>query len=291
MPRWLICERKAEALIEHPEPAVESPSVAPQARVFQAPPQRTTGETSALAGGDKLTRLLQRRDGVVFDVDQAERAAQLDNPWRQRMALIDEAIATIAVDRAALEALPVRPGLPLPAQPIVDIEVVAETPAAVRFRIGSEHFAFAEEIDWAERGTQLAQPELFRVSGDVAQLVPASFPSDRVEELRDHLSASLFVLAVDFRDRAIKGVPLWTGLTLSDLAPPCQACGGWRDVHGTCAECQRRQWRRDHLADEETRLRSEREREDSDRARLAERLPVARRRLAEVDAEIAATQT
>ena len=45
--------------------------------------------------------------------------------------------------------------------------------------------------------------------------------------------------------------------------------------------------RRQELDVEEERLRTERAREDEERARLADRLPIARRRLAEVDAEIA----
>ncbi|MEA2581969.1 MAG: hypothetical protein QOF33_54, partial [Thermomicrobiales bacterium] len=60
------------------------------------------------------------------------------------------------------------------------------------------------------------------------------------------------------------------------------------DWHGTCPECQRRAWQRQHLDAEEERLRREREREEDERARLADRLPIARRRLAEVDAKIAA---
>jgi hypothetical protein len=75
--------------------------------------------------------------------------------------------------------------------------------------------------------------------------------------------------------------------TLADLARPCDECGGWHDWHGTCAECQRRAWRRQELDVEEERLRTERAREDEERARLADRFPTARRRLAEVDAEIA----
>jgi hypothetical protein len=106
--------------------------------------------------------------------------------------------------------------------------------------------------------------------------------------LVEHLAASLFVFATDLRDRALNGQPLPTAPTLADLARPCDACGGWQDWHGTCPECQRRAWQRQHLDAEEERLRREREREEDERARLADRLPIARRRLAEVDAEIAA---
>jgi hypothetical protein len=224
----------------------------------------------------------------MFDVEQAESAAQPDNPWYERMALLDEALMAVARDREALAALPAQPGEPVPPTPILNIQIDAATPSEVSFTIGAERFDYSEDIDWAERGTQLVKPELVHRSGNPAALVPPALSEDRREALRDHLVSSLFVFATDLRDRALNDHPLPEAPTLADLARPCDDCGGWRDWHGTCAECQRRAWQQQHFAAEEERLRGERKQEEDERARLADRLPIARRRLAEVDAEIAA---
>jgi hypothetical protein len=264
--------------------------VAPHARGFQPPPPREIpGATAQRAGdGDRTAQLRRRRESILFDVEQAELANQPDNPWQQRAALLDEAIDAVQRDRDALAALPVRPGAPLPATPIALVQVSAETPATVAFSVGAEQFHFAEEIDWAEGGTQVVRPELVHRAGDPAALVPSSFPEDRRDEAIEHLAASLFVFATDLRDRALNGQELPAAPTLADLARPCDACGGWQDWHGTCAECERRTWQRRQLEAEAERLRNERSREEDERARLADRLPIARRRLAAVDAEIAA---
>ncbi|MEA2524929.1 MAG: hypothetical protein QOF73_2156 [Thermomicrobiales bacterium] len=290
MARWRFWERDQDSPAAPPAVTTETPAVAPKARGFQPPPPRDAPPSTSLSvdDNDKLTRLRRRREAVMFDVEQAEAASQPDNPWQQRVALLDEASANVERDRNALAALPVKPGLPLPPTPITDLQVAAETPAAVSFQFGPERFHFEEEIDWAERGTQLVRPELVHRSGEPAALVPPAFPPERRDELVEHLAASLFVFATDLRDRALNGQPLPTAPTLADLARPCDACGGWQDWHGTCPECQRRAWQRQHLDAEEERLRREREREEDERARLADRLPIARRRLAEVDAEIAA---
>ena len=59
---------------------------------------------------------------------------------------------------------------------------------------------------------------------------------------------------------------------------------GWR---GASAIGAQRAWRRQQLHAEAQRLLGEREAEIEDQAKWAERLPAARRRLADVDAEIA----
>jgi hypothetical protein len=76
-------------------------------------------------------------------------------------------------------------------------------------------------------------------------------------------------------------------VTLADLARPCRECGGWRDWRGHCDACATRAFRRQTLQAEATRIAQEREAEEEDRYKWAERLSVARKRLADVESEIA----
>lgn len=290
MRRWRFWEREHNPSNQPTTADTELPPVAPNARGFHAPPprDRTPSPAPSPDDNDRLARLRRRREAVLYDVEQAESASQPDNPWQERIALLDEAIAAVDRDRRALAALPVKPGIPVPPTPITNLRVSTETPASVSFEIGQERFIYDEDVDWAERGTQIVRPELVHRAGDPARLIPETVPEDRRGDLLDHLTASLFVFATDLRDRVLNDQPLPPAPTLADLACPCDECGGWQDWHGTCPECQRRTWRRQELDAEEIRLRSEREREAEERARLADRLPIARRRLAEVDAEISA---
>ncbi len=290
MPRWRFWERRP-----HPDdstpPATPAPEIAPRARGFRPPPPRD-GSPVATLGPERaaqLDRLRKRRQAVLFDVEQAELAHQPDNPWQQRVRLIDEALATIEADIAALDALPALPSVPLPPLPITVREVRTDTPARVAFAVGDETFLYEEEIDWAERGHQLAQPVLTRVGGEPARLLPSGTPADRREALLEHLTASLFAFATDLVNRALAGSQL-PDATLADLARPCPRCGGWQDWLGVCAECERRAWKRKSLASEAERLFAERERELEEEARWAERLSIARRRLADIDAQIAALE-
>jgi hypothetical protein len=186
-----------------------------------------------------------------------------------------------------LSKISASPGTPLPDTPILGIQVRAEVPSWVSFSIDGETFVYEEDIDWAERGTQLVRPELIVRSGNIERVTPRDLAPDRKAELVDHLSASLFVFATDLRNRALaeRGVP--DHPKLPDLARPSEECGGWLDWHGMSAECEKREWKLNQLAAEEARLRTEREQIEEERARMADRLPIALRRLAEVDAEIA----
>src|SRR4029079_3550009 len=94
-------------------------------------------------------------------------------------------------------------------------------------------------------------------------------------------------LALDLRDRALAGKPLPENPTLADLARPCPECGDWRDWRGHCDTCATRAWRRQNLLAESARLAQKRDDEEAERHKWAERLPVARRRLADLEAEIA----
>jgi hypothetical protein len=236
----------------------------------------------------RFEQLKRRREGAMYDLSQAELALKDDNPWRQRVQLLTEALEAVERDLEELDNLPRREVPSLPSTPIEILEVMAEEPAAISFRIGDQTFRYEEDLDWAERGGPVVHGELQHRSGDPEALVPKSVPAELQSELVDHLVDSLFVFATDLRDRALTGEPRPAAPTLADLARPCPKCGGWQDWRGNCSECKRRQWRRQQLEAEGERLDGERTAEIEDQAKWSERLPVARKRLAEIDAEIAA---
>jgi hypothetical protein len=76
--------------------------------------------------------------------------------------------------------------------------------------------------------------------------------------------------------------------TLADLARPSAEEGGWLDWAGQSPARATRELMLRELDAEIERLVSERERELEEEHRWADRLPIALRRLADVDAEIAA---
>lgn len=235
----------------------------------------------------RLDALQRRRTAILYDVRQGERAHDDDNPWRNRIELLTEAITTVTDDLERLAATTKTPYHPVPATPVSIQSVEGGDVAVVIVRSGDELFEYSEDPDWAERGHQIARTELVRRSGDPAQLVPGDTPPELRSALRRHLSNSLFVLATDLRDRVLDGDPLPSHITLADLAKPCPECGGWQDWRGTCQSCARRSSDIAELKREEGRLLDERAAEAEERHRLVERLPLARRRLHDVDIEIA----
>lgn len=235
----------------------------------------------------RVENLRKRRDLVAFDLERAESATRPDNPWQERIALLGESIATVEADLARLAAEPPTPSVTLPVTPIGGIAATADEPATVEFVIGPERFRFEEETDWDQRGGPRVRGDLQRRVGDAAALVPADIPPDLRDPLARHLTSSVAVFATDLRDRALDGEPLPPSPTLADLARPCPDCGGWSDWRGTCDACAQRAWKRQQLDQEIARLDAERAEEAEERHRWADRLPIARRRLADVDAEIA----
>lgn len=236
---------------------------------------------------ERLDGLRRRRDMAAYDLERALAARQPENPWRERGELLDRSLATIEDDLRALDATRPLPVFPLPETPIDDIAVRVEEPLSVAFRIGTERFRWEEDIDWDQRGGPVVRGQLTQRTGDVASLVPANLPAERRDALRQHLEESVEVFAHDLRDRAIEGEPLPEGATLADLARPCAECGAWLDWRGHCATCAARAWQRQNLHLEAERIAKEREEEETDRYKWAERLPIARKRLADIDAEIA----
>ncbi|MDI3340927.1 MAG: hypothetical protein QJR03_10395 [Sphaerobacter sp.] len=234
-----------------------------------------------------LRRLLQRRSNLAYDLAQAELALQPENPWTERIAQLDAAIAQAEADLAALRPAPATvPRVQLPATPIAVEDVRPAEPAAVTLRAGEVTLRYQEEIDWAERGHQVALPQLARVAGDVAPLVPADLEASTRAALADHLRQGFSIVAEEALERAAAGEPP-PAYTLADLTRPCPTCGGWQDPKGRCAACAELERQRQRIRAGLERLRAERDEQRQEMERYRERLPVIRRQLAETEADIA----
>jgi hypothetical protein len=234
----------------------------------------------------RLARLERERTAILFDIEQGELALAPENPWRQRIGLLTDAMSTVQEDIARERVVKPSPFLPLPPTPITKLEVKAESPAEVAFDVGSERFAYSEDLDWAERGHQVTQSELILRQGSVEPLIPAGTESKLAQLLREHLDESLFVFASDLRDLVLDQEPLPEDVTLDQLAQPCPVCGGWMDWKKRCQACRNRDVTLQSLKREENRLLSERAREAEELHRLTERLPIARRKLRDIEREI-----
>lgn len=251
--------------------------------------QRIVEERSRpLTEGDAPSRDIERRRlALQYDIDQGELALAPDNPWTHRIELLTEALAQVEAELQLARTVSPSPFSPVPETPITDTHVSASEPYSVSFTIGDEHFAWQEKLDWEERGGILAQPELEQTSGNAGALVPDATPPDLRTPLADHLRDSIFTFATTLRDARLDGDMLPEGRTLADLARPCPTCGGWTDANGHCNACAIRRGNEQQLFHERQRLMSERAAEAEERHRLSERLPLARRRMAELEREIA----
>jgi hypothetical protein len=256
----------------------------PAPRPSASPPQMPTHSEAQ----QRLASLKRRRDGILFDVEQAELALTPDNPWRERMALLGETLKVVENDIAALDNEPrvLRP--PLPPTPIVISEVTPDDPAKIVFTVGSTEFRYESDLDWAEKGTTIARGDLLRTQGDPAAIVPDEIPVELRDELASHLDNSLSIFATDLRHRADERQPMPESPALADFAQPCPVCGHWQSWGGFCATCADRANRRRALEAEFMRISAEQAAEEEERAKWAERLPTALRRLKDVEGEIAA---
>lgn len=236
----------------------------------------------------RAAALRRRRAGVLFDIEQGELALAPENPWQERIDLLTESLATVAADHQVLNGLPPAPTHPVPPLPVTEIGATGGDQSEVRFRIGDQRFRFTEEIDWDNKGGMVVRGDLRPQAGDPAALVPADTPPDLRDALARHLAESIGVFAVDLRDRALVGEPLPERPTLADLAQSDPEVGGWRDWHGRSPIRAARDHRRQALRGEANRLEAERTAEAEARRTLADRLPIARRRLADIEADLTA---
>lgn len=245
-----------------------------------------------------LDRLLRRRQDLNYDLRRAESATRPENDWTERIEQLDSAIDQAQNDRANLQPAPSEQvDVHLPATPIDtsvsrepgnEGEGVAEpeSPAVIRLRAGSVALEYREEIDWAERGHQLALPELQLACGDPASLAPGDLQGDGRERFIQHLRQSCSIIAVEALEASDAGQPM-PRYTLADLSRACERCGGWLDPKGRCPACLELDYHRRELHDDIERLRDERQALFGEMHNFRERLPIIRRQLAETEADIA----
>lgn len=249
--------------------------------------ERSTGRPQRELGVEEQRVAFERkRLAIEFDIAQGELASDPENPWTHRIELLTEALGTVGDDQASLKELSPEPYCPLPPTPINDITIERNGGISVGFSIGGHRFRYAEVLDWAERGHQVAAPEFRVAEADVDGIMPDDIPPELRAPLKRHLTDSLAVFATDLRDRTLDEEPLPGEPTLADLAGRCSTCGGWTDWRGRCDACTRRKAREQELRMEQNRLLKERASEAEERHRISERLVMARRRMSDLDAEI-----
>ena len=268
-----------------PEPVAPERADQPRTASYSSPPPLRTTTTSVLSPERRERRigdLTRRRDGLRFDIEQGEHAQAPDNPWRERTALLQESMATIAADRAQLAAIRPEPTWPVPALAVTDITVAVADPTRVSFRIGDHAFEFVEATDWDNRGGMVVRGDLRRTAGDSSSVsagVPESTPPP---DWQPTLDSALLTFALALRDAALEGTKTPAVTTLRDIIREDGEVGGWTNLHGTNNVRVQRAFQRQELRAEEERLRQELTREDEQRRTLIDRLPVARKRLATV---------
>ena len=279
MPGWKFWEK--------PDTERETPPAPAPAGRFNVRP-RTDLVGGALptdhVEASRVGALRKRRDGVLFDVEQATLAGESTNPWLERIATIDEAARAVEADLTRIaKAELVTPGVELSITPVEIVQAVDDPAPRVEILVGDVELIYVEDLDWAERGTQIARTELHLESGDIGRLVPADVIGSDRDELRDVLGDSLFSIATAAPDQ-----PLWPVHPLRNLARPDAEFGGWVDISGNSPRRRARVVRTGELTAELERLRAERDKELEEMARWRERLPIAQRRLRDVDEQIAA---
>lgn len=275
----------------------EEPEPFPQLPVAPAPPTRAKGfvpppprATATVSDDPRVARLELRRQALENEIELVERSADPDSPFQQRIAVLETTLESIEAEIVRDTPFAPRELPSLPPTAIDKIGITLDPVPEVRFSIGGDAFDYAEEIDWAERGTQIVRGDLFPIAGEIEPLIPASITGELREELHAHLDRSLFAFATDLRDRTVEGNPLPKHPTLAELAIPCSKCGDWELWGGVCLRCLAHDNRLRQLTAERTKILDERTRELEERQRQVEELPIQRRRLAQTIADIQALQ-
>ncbi len=271
-----------------PQDKQNSPQLPPHLQRAFADRTRSIDDAST----DEASRsaaLQRRRLAIQFDIDQGELAQEPDNPWTHRIELLTEALANVEEELRGVRIVERSHHVAVPSVPVTHVRVSEEEPYEVRFMIGDQEFVWQEKLDWIERGGLLAQPVLEQTSGDATALAAFVPDSEEHDALAAHLRDSVTAYAIGLRDARLNEAGLPPVQSLADLAAPCPTCGMWTDWRGHCNACAARLVQQQALLNERQHLMKERSAEAEERHRLAERLPLALRRMADLEREIAAS--
>lgn len=272
-----------------PPPLPEAPPPVPsKAKGFVPPPPRPV---TPISTDPKMASLQRRRERLEQAIEQVEESASPNSSFQQQVAVLNDTLATVEDEIRAVIPLPSYSRPRLPVTPIEHIVVTLDPVPAVRFTIGPAHFAYAEEIDWAERGTTIVKGDLRPEIVEIDPLLPDSISGQMRNELAMHLDRSVFAFATDMRDRTVEGRALPTNPTLTDLALPCPKCGDWQLWGGLCVNCLQHETRLRDLNLERANLLDERAAVLEERQRQVEELPIQRKRLAQTIAEMQTLQS
>lgn len=276
---------RKQPLPESPPAPVAATMPVSRAKGFVPPPPKASERTSS---DPRVERLTQRIRGLEDEIEAVERSGDPDSSYQQRIAVLGAALETIEREIAAATPFQTRALPLLPPTPITNITVTLQPVPQVSFDIGSSHFSYAEEIDWAERGTQIVRGDLAGNNIETSALISDDIPGNLRAELEAHLERSLFAFATELRNRTVEGRALPTGVTLADLAVPSSKCGDWELWGGVSLRCLEHETRLRDLNIERTRLLNERGAEIDERQRQVEELPMQRRRLNQTIADLEA---
>lgn len=278
--------RKQDQPVEEAAPPTPEPVVT-KAKGFVPPPPRASTSSSS---DPRINRLEQRKLALENEIELVERSGDPDSPFQQRIAVLGSTLDSIEEEIRIATPLERRDLPGLPPTPIEQIAVHLDPVPVVRFSIVGQQFEYAEEIDWAERGTQIVRGDLLPMQVELEPLIPGSIQEPIRDELAAHLDRSLFAFATDLRDRAVEEQPQPVAVTLADLARPCPKCGDWELWGGVCLRCLEHDTRLRDLNTERARILDERTSELEERQRQVEELPIQRRRLAQTIADMQAPQ-
>lgn len=289
MPRWDFWNKRQPA--DEPLPPSPPPTEPARTASYGSPPPirtRTPPVLSPERRDRRVADLRRRRAGLLFDIEQAERARAPDNPWQEQIQLLRESIATIATDRARLDAAGPEPTWTVPTLRLTELSVSIDDPVEVAFTLDRQVFRYVEATDWDNRGGMVVRGDLRLVSGDPSLVARDLRTISTPPSWEPILASALMTFALDIRDTALDGGKLPIVLTLRDIIHEDNDVGGWSNIHGTNNVRVQRAFARQEFRAEENRLAAELAREDDQRRTLVDRLPIARKRLATLRDELVA---
>jgi len=230
-----------------------------------------------------ISRKLARHEQLERQLGEAELAAQRENPWAERVRLIDQAIAGLDGEISQPVEMVERAVPALPAWPLTISALEAEPPSRVVIEAGAYRFPFAEEIDWAERGTTVVHGDLLLESDDVLDAARSLGLNVNATE---RLSDALFALATEVRDAALEGRGPAQVERFDELLQRCPICGDIQMWNGVCLSCVDRKARLNRLETERQRLFLDRDAVIAERSAKVDQLPVLRKKYADSAAEL-----